>query len=142
MFSVLSRFLPNFKKKNVKRKKPLQAQKEAARQQSAEGGEGAVTTTKGKPKKKEYTPFPPAQPLSKIDKQIESGGSEGRNMCSGSYCEWTQSCHNRLPSSYYNLTRFVCIAYCEAYYYRNLCLVGELHYAPENVYIRAATDVP
>eukprot|EP00455_Lapot_gusevi_P012718 TRINITY_DN1609_c0_g1_i1.p1 TRINITY_DN1609_c0_g1~~TRINITY_DN1609_c0_g1_i1.p1 ORF type:complete len:384 (-),score=102.53 TRINITY_DN1609_c0_g1_i1:59-1210(-) len=42
------RFLPQFKKKNVKRKKP-------------------------KIKKKEYTPFPPAPPLSKIDMQLESG---------------------------------------------------------------------
>lgn len=46
-----SRFLPNFKKKNVARKK--------------------VADTK-KPKRV-YTPFPPAQPLSKVDMQIESG---------------------------------------------------------------------
>ena len=72
---VNCRFLPNFKKKNVKRKKPLQAQKEAARQQVSETGEGSgAAVTSLKPKKKEYTPFPPAQPLSKIDKQIESGG--------------------------------------------------------------------
>ncbi|GAX78210.1 hypothetical protein CEUSTIGMA_g5652.t1 [Chlamydomonas eustigma] len=63
------RFLPNFKKKNVKRKKPLQAQKEAAKQLQAGPDAGPGT----KAKKKEYTPFPPAQPLSKIDKQIESG---------------------------------------------------------------------
>ncbi|KAH8552876.1 KRR1 small subunit processome component [Umbelopsis sp. PMI_123] len=45
------RFLPHFKKKNVKlNKKP-----------------------KPESKKKEYTPFPPAQTLSKIDKQLESG---------------------------------------------------------------------
>ncbi|KAG2185183.1 hypothetical protein INT44_001973 [Umbelopsis vinacea] len=45
------RFLPHFKKKNVKlNKKP-----------------------KPDSKKKEYTPFPPAQTLSKIDKQLESG---------------------------------------------------------------------
>jgi ribosomal RNA assembly protein len=54
------RFLPKFKKKNVKRRKTLQASKEAA-------GEG-------KKKKKEYTPFPPAQQPSKIDLQLESGG--------------------------------------------------------------------
>ncbi|KAJ3695016.1 hypothetical protein LUZ60_000393 [Juncus effusus] len=43
------RFLPKFKKKNVKQKK-----------------------TKAK-EKKPYTPFPPPQPLSKIDEQLESG---------------------------------------------------------------------
>lgn len=46
-----SRFLPKFKNKNVsKRKQP-----------------------KNKKPKKEYTPFPPAQPESKIDKQLASG---------------------------------------------------------------------
>lgn len=46
-----SRFLPKFKNKNIsKRKQP-----------------------KNKTIKKEYTPFPPPQPLSKIDKQLESG---------------------------------------------------------------------
>lgn len=44
------RFLPQFKKRNVQRKKPKK-----------------VST------KKEYTPFPPAQLPSKIDLQIESG---------------------------------------------------------------------
>lgn len=46
-----SRFLPQFKNKNIsKRKQP-----------------------KNKKPKKEYTPFPPAQPESKIDKQLASG---------------------------------------------------------------------
>lgn len=46
-----SRFLPKFKNKNIsKRKQP-----------------------KIKKQKKEYTPFPPAQPESKIDKQLASG---------------------------------------------------------------------
>lgn len=46
-----SRFLPKFKNKNIsKRKQP-----------------------KNKKPKKEYTPFPPAQPESKIDKQLASG---------------------------------------------------------------------
>ncbi|KAI8070488.1 hypothetical protein BC940DRAFT_317804 [Gongronella butleri] len=45
------RFLPQFKKRNVKSKKPVATQA----------------------KKKEYTPFPPAQEQSKIDKQLESG---------------------------------------------------------------------
>jgi len=44
------RFLPKFKKKNVKRKKPKKIKK-----------------------KKPYTPFPPEQPKSKMDKQLESG---------------------------------------------------------------------
>jgi hypothetical protein len=44
------RFLPKFKRKNIKRKKPAVA-----------------------PAKKSYTPFPPAQLPSKLDKQIESG---------------------------------------------------------------------
>ncbi|CAM9728494.1 unnamed protein product [Chrysoparadoxa australica] len=45
-----SRFLPHFKKKNVARKKPHKVNK-----------------------KKEYTPFPPPQSESKVDKQLESG---------------------------------------------------------------------
>eukprot|EP01084_Bolivina_argentea_P305524 527806_1 len=46
-----SRFLPGaFKKKNVKRKKPLHVRP-----------------------KKEYTPFPPPQQMSKVDEQLESG---------------------------------------------------------------------
>ncbi|KAJ0266124.1 KRR1 small subunit processome component [Hirschfeldia incana] len=44
-----SRFLPSFKKKNVQQKKPKSKEK------------------------KEYTPFPPPQPPSKIDMQLESG---------------------------------------------------------------------
>lgn len=66
------RFLPTFKKKNVKRKKPLQVKKEAAKGQGGEGVDG-VGAPAGIKKKKEYTPFPPPQALSKIDKQIESG---------------------------------------------------------------------
>ncbi|KAK3257703.1 hypothetical protein CYMTET_33222 [Cymbomonas tetramitiformis] len=44
------RFLPKFKKKNVKRKKP-----------------------KNETKKKTYTPFPPPQAPSKVDLELESG---------------------------------------------------------------------
>ncbi|GLD94218.1 hypothetical protein PINS_up002829 [Pythium insidiosum] len=44
------RFLPQFKKKNVQRAKPSKIRE-----------------------KKEYTPFPPAQMPSKVDKEIESG---------------------------------------------------------------------
>ena len=47
------RFMPQFKKKNVN-KKPEQKKK-----------------IKIKPKT--YTPFPPPQPLSKVDKELESG---------------------------------------------------------------------
>lgn len=49
-----SRFLPDFKKKNVQRKKPKQKQNK---------GLG----------KKTYTPFPPPQTPSKIDKMLDSG---------------------------------------------------------------------
>lgn len=59
---ALHRFLPKFKKKNIQRKKPLQAVKEAK-----EGGAAK--------KKKVYTPFPPPQQPSKIDLQLESGAS-------------------------------------------------------------------
>ena len=54
-----SRFLPQFKKKNVPRKKPLQSS----------------STSGGKPKKepKAYTPFPPAQTPRKVDIQLETG---------------------------------------------------------------------
>lgn len=45
-----SRFLPQFQKKNVPRKKPVKVRE-----------------------KKAYTPFPPAQQPSKIDQQLESG---------------------------------------------------------------------
>lgn len=44
------RFLPHFKKRNVKQKKKIIDKR-----------------------KKEYTPFPPAQTKSKIDLQLESG---------------------------------------------------------------------
>ncbi|PNW74826.1 hypothetical protein CHLRE_12g508200v5 [Chlamydomonas reinhardtii] len=53
------RFLPKFKKKNVKRKKP-----EAKPADEAGGKEAA---------KKVYTPFPPPMPPSKMDLQLESG---------------------------------------------------------------------
>ena len=52
-----NRFLPQFTKKNVPRKK--------AKASSGGGGE--------QPKKKTYTPFPPPQTPSKIDLQLDSG---------------------------------------------------------------------
>lgn len=56
------RFLPNFKKKNVKRKKP-------AAKPSGEGGEEGPKPDK----KRVYTPFPPPMPPSKLDLALESG---------------------------------------------------------------------
>lgn len=50
-----SRFLPQFKKRNVARKKPKKSKED------------------GEKKKKVYTPFPPAQQPRKVDLQIESG---------------------------------------------------------------------
>lgn len=52
-----SRFLPQFKKRNVARKKPKQVRDDLEK----------------KKEKKVYTPFPPAQLPRKIDLQIESG---------------------------------------------------------------------
>jgi ribosomal RNA assembly protein len=49
------RFLPKFKKKNIKRKAPKEDKPEK------------------KKKEKEKSPFPPAQTPSKIDMQLESG---------------------------------------------------------------------
>ncbi|KAK0529417.1 ribosomal RNA assembly protein krr1 [Tilletia horrida] len=79
------RFLPKFKKRNVKAKKPDAPATGAASASGAnsapvggggdeDGGGGAAGQgKKEKPKKKVYTPFPPAQTPRKIDLQMESG---------------------------------------------------------------------
>jgi ribosomal RNA assembly protein len=73
------RFLPKFKKRNIKSKKV------PANQANGETPSGANSTPlssrplesgdqpKERPKKKVYTPFPPPQQPSKIDLQIDSG---------------------------------------------------------------------
>jgi len=65
-----SRFLPTFKKKNVKRRKPRQVQVEAEKAKVASAADGVDVK---KNKKKSYTPFPPAQQPSKVDLQLDSG---------------------------------------------------------------------
>ena len=99
------RFLPKFKKKNVKRKKPAVAAAAAAA--AGEGGEGAVAVKK---KKKEYTPFPPPQQPSKVDLQLESGENlafpSGRVFSDGTACPVSAlhgslrvcECTHRLPN--------------------------------------------
>ena len=68
------RFLPTFKKKNVPRRKPHQ--QKLLQQGNNNDTASSNPNTQGKstkPKKKSYTPFPPAQTPSKIDLQLESG---------------------------------------------------------------------
>lgn len=76
------RFLPKFKKRNVKSKKPAQPTGGNATPVVADGkGHTAASTSetsvpaveKRQKTKKVYTPFPPPQQPSKIDLQIESG---------------------------------------------------------------------
>jgi ribosomal RNA assembly protein len=67
------RFLPTFKKKNVKRRKPHQVAEEQAKTSGGNKDTNAAAAAGKSKKKKSYTPFPPAQTPSKIDLQLESG---------------------------------------------------------------------
>ncbi|PWN19404.1 hypothetical protein BCV69DRAFT_287946 [Microstroma glucosiphilum] len=74
------RFLPKFKKRNVKSKKPS-ASTSSANGSGPSGSNslplssstGAAAPTPAPQKKKTYTPFPPAQQPSKLDLQMDSG---------------------------------------------------------------------
>eukprot|EP00566_Odontella_aurita_P015201 CAMPEP_0113580914 /NCGR_PEP_ID=MMETSP0015_2-20120614/30962_1 /TAXON_ID=2838 /ORGANISM="Odontella" /LENGTH=348 /DNA_ID=CAMNT_0000485205 /DNA_START=233 /DNA_END=1275 /DNA_ORIENTATION=- /assembly_acc=CAM_ASM_000160 len=68
-----SRFLPQFKKKNVKRRKPHQTVREQSKPAAPSGDGAGAGGGQGKKKKKSYTPFPPAQAPSKVDLQLDSG---------------------------------------------------------------------
>ncbi len=66
------RFLPKFKKRNIKSAKPT-ATTNPATGANAEGSSSTAKPKKEKIKPKTYTPFPPPQQPSKIDLQLESG---------------------------------------------------------------------
>eukprot|EP00978_Attheya_sp_CCMP212_P019028 scaffold52785_cov41-Attheya_sp.AAC.3 len=69
-----SRFLPEFKKKNVARRTPHQTTTQQQKQQQQNNSSTTTTTTATTAtKKRVYTPFPPAQLPSKVDLQLESG---------------------------------------------------------------------
>lgn len=61
-----TRFLPQFKKKNVPRRKPAQ-------HSNTNNNSTTANTVTSKKKKAPYTPFPPAPQPSKIDLQLDSG---------------------------------------------------------------------
>lgn len=70
------RFLPKFKKRNVKSKKPSSAAAAASSSSGVSGANAIVvgsSDAKKKPQTKTYTPFPPPQQPSKLDLQLESG---------------------------------------------------------------------
>lgn len=77
-----NRFLPQFRKRNVARKKPMSKTKEIEQIQmvkkvvdgkEVEVEETVKITVEKKSQKKVYTPFPPAQTQSKVDIQLETG---------------------------------------------------------------------
>lgn len=69
------RFLPKFKKRNIKRKKPADAAASSSSGAADKASESNIIgiATSSKPQKKTYTPFPPPQQPSKLDLQLESG---------------------------------------------------------------------
>jgi ribosomal RNA assembly protein len=71
-----TRFLPTFKSKNVKRKKPKVIRE-----------------------KKAYTPFPPAQTPSKVDLQLESGEFFLNEVCAHTYRYMCDACTSLIVSA-------------------------------------------
>lgn len=77
------RFLPKFKKRNVKSKKPSASSAAGANVSgpsgsnslplNADSSKAAAAPAPPQQKKKTYTPFPPAQQPSKLDLQMDSG---------------------------------------------------------------------
>lgn len=74
------RFLPKFKKRNVKSKNKKPDANAAANGNAGDanatplgGGATSAAAPSNKPKRKTYTPFPPPQQPSKLDLQLESG---------------------------------------------------------------------
>merc|ERR1712226_581480 len=67
------RFLPKFKKRNLKRRRPEASSSDPPAVAADDDETQEKKKKRKKKKKKEYSPFPPAQPESKLDQQIASG---------------------------------------------------------------------